>query len=137
MYLTTLTPLCQHLFFAACPFFLPAASSALFCFCEAALFQEPEALSRTLDYSIKPPPLCQLLFLLFSPLLYTPPRVSNESTPNRERAQLYQPRSFSKVRGKKGKNEENMIGRTLRRGDCKRTVLIGISLSPNGAETKR
>lgn len=37
------------------------------------------SLSRTLDYSIKPPPLCQLLFLLFSPLLYTPPRVFRSS----------------------------------------------------------
>ena len=44
------------------------------------LCSERKALcSRALDYIIKSIPLCQLLFLLFSPLLYTPPRVARWS----------------------------------------------------------
>ena len=44
------------------------------------LCSERKALcSRALDYIIKSIPLCQLLFLLFSPLLYTPPRVASRS----------------------------------------------------------
>ena len=45
MYLTTLTPLCQHLF-CSLSVFSSGRLFGAFCFCEGALSQELEALSR-------------------------------------------------------------------------------------------
>lgn len=67
-------------FFAACPFFLLAAFSALFCFCEAALFQELVALSRErLIILSNHLPFVNSFFSFFLPF-FTPYRAFSDQT---------------------------------------------------------